>query len=35
MFKNDTIKYNNERVEKAGDENEMWKIDFSFIKVFT
>ena len=26
MIKNDTIKYNNERVEKAGDENEMWKI---------
>ena len=26
MVKNDTIQYNNERVEKAGDENEIWKI---------
>ena len=26
MVKNDTIKYNNERVEKAGDGNEIWKI---------
>ena len=26
LVKNDTIKYNNERVEAAKDENEMWKI---------
>ena len=26
MVKKDTIKYNNERVEKAEDENEIWKI---------
>ena len=26
LVKNDTIKYNNERIEKAGDENEIWKI---------
>ena len=26
MVKNDTIKYNDERVERAKDENEIWKI---------
>ena len=26
LAKNETIKYNDERVEKANDENEMWRI---------